>query len=342
MSKAELPVVAGLMACALVVAQITWNPGWRGGPRKTTVGARADADQVTMSGGGDGSAVTSGQQEDCTGDLPRRINSLGMELVYLRAGRFEMGSGSAEDDLKRDEHRHWVHITRPFYLGAHEVTVGQFRRFAESTRYQTQLERSGREVEGCSAERGAFMHGHYDWRHPGYPQSGDHPVVYVSWHDATAFCAWLGEAEGRHYRLPTEAEWEYACRAGTKTRFATGDDDKGLRDAANVSWFGQVALVRRSGPNPFTRPVGSYAPNPFGLYDMHGNVAEWCGDWYDPEYYSSSPRDDPAGPAVGKERIVRGGSFYLAAWHTRCSHRCACRPELAILDLGFRIAADPD
>jgi formylglycine-generating enzyme required for sulfatase activity len=327
-------LVAGLLASALVVALVTWKPDWLGGSRETALGVRLDAVPAIMSVDGDGSSSTA--------DLPRRINSLGMELVYLRAGRFEMGSGSAADDLKGDERRHWVRITRPFYLGAHEVTVGQFRRFAESARYQTQLERSGCEIKGYSVERRTFDEGHYDWRHPGYTQSDDHPVVYVSWHDAMAFCAWLGEAEGRHYRLPTEAEWEYACRAGTNTRFASGDGDESLRDAANAFLPGQEALIVRRGPNPFTCPVGSYAPNAFGLCDMHGNVAEWCGDWYDPEYYSRSPRDDPAGPASGTERTFRGGSFRYTAWYTRSSHRSALTPDVGLLDLGFRVAADPD
>jgi formylglycine-generating enzyme required for sulfatase activity len=171
-------------------------------------------------------------------------NSLGMKLVLIPAGKFMMGSPESEKDRRPNEEQHEVEIKQPFFLGIHEVRVRDFRAFVEDAGYQTEAEKA---------------HSKNSWQKPAIAQTEDHPVVLVSWNDAQAFCAWLTKKEGKKYRLPTEAEWEYACRAGTKTPYYTGEDEAGLREAANLRYY-------------TTTPVGQFKANAFGLFDMHGNV----------------------------------------------------------------------
>src|SRR5262249_19167843 len=152
-----------------------------------------------------------------------------------------------------------------------------------ATGYKTDAEKDGGGGLGLNAARNWQQKPEYTWRNPGWEQTDRHPVVNVSWNDAVAFCDWLSAKEGKQYRLPTEAEWEYSCRAGTTTRFHSGDDEASLKKVANY-WD--------SGPGT-TRAVGELQANAFGLHDMHGNVWEWCQDWYDKDYYKASPRQDP-------------------------------------------------
>jgi uncharacterized protein (TIGR02996 family) len=223
-------------------------------------------------------------------DLPRLSNRLGMELALIPPGIFLMGSPKDEPDRGDDEQQPEVEITRAFGLGVHPVTVGQFRAFAQETGYRQTR-----------------------WQNPGFLQEATHPVVCVSWKDAQEFCAWLTETEsGRVYRLPSEAEWEYACRAGAPEAYpfhaggplhclsstqANFDANSSYGGAAEGPYLGR------------TTPVGSYPPNGWGLYDLHGNVAEWCADWYRPAYYKGSPRQDPPGPPKGSFRVIWGGSW---------------------------------
>ena len=194
-------------------------------------------------------------------------NSIGMKMVLIPAGEFTMGSNDNEDsDDEKPPHR--VRITKPFYLGQFHVTVGQFRQFVEQSGYTPSVL-----VAGVS------------WKTAFPSQPDDCPVVNVSWNDAQAFCDWLSKKEGKAYRLPTEAEWEYACLAGTQAKWSFGDDGGKLGDYA---WF--------SGNSRFhTHPVGQKKPNAWGLYDMLGNACEWCADWYDKGYYASSPVEYPVG-----------------------------------------------
>jgi formylglycine-generating enzyme required for sulfatase activity len=142
-----------------------------------------------------------------------------------------------------------------------------------------------------------------------FDQADDHPVVNVSWNDAVAFCKWLGARERANYRLPTEAEWEYACRAGTTTRFNCGDDPEKLVEVGNVADAAfrerlckYDVTIRANDGYVYTAPVGRFRPNAFGLYDMHGNARQWCSDLYDVKYYQTSPTDDPVGPATARPR----------------------------------------
>jgi formylglycine-generating enzyme len=171
-------------------------------------------------------------------------------------------------------------------------------------------------------------------------------VVNVSWNDCAAFCTWLSRKEGKTYRLPTEAEWEYACRAGTRTLYQTGDDIGVIVTVGNVCdesvhvQFPWNYLNARDG-YIFTAPVGRFGPNSFGLYDMHGNVSEWCADWYDEDYYAGSQANDPIGPAAGSARVYRGSNWcgYLSS--CRSAKRSSVEPDYRHGGIGFRVVLVP-
>jgi formylglycine-generating enzyme required for sulfatase activity len=285
-----------------------------------------------------------------------------MQLVLINAGEFEMGNHDSAETLARifpaiekrrieeladEKPVHKVRITRPFYLGAHEVTIAQFRQFIEESGYKTESERDGTGGWGYDRSKNDFegRKPQYSWRDPGFPQQDDHPVVNVTWNDAVAFCDWLTKKERGRYRLPTEAEWEYACRAGTKAAYASGERLVELTKIANLydettaaqfpQWKEHAVLA--SDRHSFTAPVGSQRPNAFGMYDMHGNVWEWCSDWYGEDYYGRSPRDDPPGPKSGKVRVRRGGSWQTWAFYCRSSFRNWNTPDTRYVLVGFRV-----
>ena len=307
---------------------------------------------------------------------PKKIeNLLGMEFVLVPSGEFMMGSDESPEALASaypqygrerflalfDEAPvHKVRITRPFYLGQYEVTVGQFRKFVEASGYQPESEADGTGGYGYNpdydpekSERGDAFEGRnpkYSWRNPGFKQGDDHPVVNVTWNDAVAMSKWLSEKEGKKYRLPTEAEWEYAARAGTRTRYYSGDDPQSLLKVANTfaaetkaDWpqWKDYALAGVDGFE-FTAPVGSFAPNALGLYDMHGNAWEWVADWYDDDYYAKSPVNDPRGPASGKVRVRRGGSWHTWSFYARSSYRNWNSPETRYTLVGMRLLREAD
>ncbi len=287
-------------------------------------------------------------------------NSIGMKLVVIPAGQFYMGSTLQQiDQIRRadpafrkdwereEQPQHHVQISRPFLLGACEVTRGQFREFVRNARYVTDAQRDGKGGMGFDAATSEFRQDpHFNWENTGFPQTDDQPVVNVSWNDAVAFCQWLSRKEKIAYRLPSEAEWEYACRGGSTSLYYYGDDPEGLVTVANVAdatardkftaWTG---VSGRDG-HVFTAPVGSFQPNPFGLFDMHGNVWEWCRDWFGENYYAKSPEKDPAGPPHGTVRVFRGGSWYDAASLCRSAFRYWDVPSYRDYFLGFRVAAD--
>lgn len=305
----------------------------------------------------------------------RATHLLGMEFVRIPAGEFLMGSSEPSAALAAaypqlepqrfalltDETPvHHVRISRAFEMGRHEVTVGQFRRFVQASGYQPESEADGTGGYGYNADydpattaRGdAFegRHPRYSWRNPGFAQDEHHPVVNVSWNDAQALARWLSATEGRRYRLPTEAEWEYACRAGTNTRYPHSDDPQALATQANL--FDQSAaplwprwqahaLTGHDG-HAFTAPVGSYAPNAFGLHDMVGNVWEWVQDWHGDDYYARSPPNDPQGPPDGNVRVRRGGSWHTWAFYARCSYRNWNAPSTRYTLVGIRLVREVD
>lgn len=301
------------------------------------------------------------------------VNSLGMAFVKIPAGEFLMGSDESPESLARaypqlprerfellqDEGPvHRVRITKAFWMGRHEVTVGQFRRFVEASGYVPESEADGTGGYGWRADynpsttrRGDAFEGRdkrYSWRNPGFPQGEDHPVVNITWNDAEALAAWLTKTEGRRYRLPTEAEWEYAARAGTRSRYHSGDDPATLLQAANVfdadsarHWpHWQAMALKGSDGHAFTAPVGRFAPNAWGLHDMHGNAWEWVSDWHDEEYYKHSPVDDPQGPADGGVKVRRGGSWHTWAFYARSSYRNWNAPDTRYTLVGMRLVRE--
>jgi formylglycine-generating enzyme required for sulfatase activity len=281
----------------------------------------------------------------------------GMKLKRIKAGEFMMGSDASDPDGQDDEfidakagrkEKHRVRITRPFYLGVTEVTRGQFRRFVDDENYQTDAEKDGKGGYGWNEETKKFeQNPKHTWRNAGFEpgQTDDHPVVNVSWNDAVAFARWLSRKEGKTYRLPTEAEWEYACRAGTATRFANGEDVEGLARVGNVADATAKAkypdwtwAITASDGYVYTAPVGLSQPNAFGLFDMHGNVWEWCSDWYSADYYKQSPVDDPPGAPQASYRVFRGGGWYDYPRYCRSAYRDWDTPEDRSDYLGFRLA----
>ena len=274
-------------------------------------------------------------------------NSIGMKLVLIPPGEFDMGSTREEverllseskqrheeqwdiDRLHHEVPKHRVRITSVFCLGTCEVTAGQFRQFVADTDHVTGKGWNGKGGYGVDASGKWVQKPEWTWRQPGFEQSGNHPVVQVGWNDAVSFCEWLSRKEGKSYRLPTEAEWEYACRAGTATPWQCGDSDATLPEHA---WF----AVNSHGT---THPAGQLKPSAWGLFDMHGNVWEWCGDCFADGYYKNSPPADPSGPPTGSLRVLRGGGWTAPAAECRSAHRCWYLPPSQGGSLGFRVAA---
>ena len=276
-----------------------------------------------------------------------RTNSMGMTLVRIPAGEFVMGSPASEPNRSDDESQHLVRITMPFWMGATDITVGQFAAFARATGYLTAAEREGYScgIWNLQAKEWNRIEGG-SWKNPGFIQDDNHPVVAVTWADANAFCEWLGAQEHRKYRLPTEAEWEYACRAGGTTAYPWGDnpdDGKGWANCDDVASQKEFNLFPGfNWPDGWhdTSPVATYRPNAWGLYDMIGNVLQWCGDWYGG--YPAGVATDPAGPAEGKERVLRGGAFVYGPRHCRCAFRGRNKPDFRNYYIGFRVVAEDD
>jgi formylglycine-generating enzyme required for sulfatase activity len=306
---------------------------------------------------------------------PYVSKTTGMKFVRIKAGTFTMGSVQP-DRGRRDELAYEVTLTKDYYLGMYEVTRGEFRKFVESTGYETEAETDDGGLGWIASRKKSLLQQEFTWRNTGFEQTDDHPVVNVTWNDAVKFAEWLSRKDGRTYRLPTEAEWEYACRGGTTTRFSHGEDKEFNPDNEDMVKYGNTddASYRRATGKyvsnesddgfAFTAPVGRFQPNPFGLYDMHGNVWEWCSDWYGA--YPSGRVSDPQGldsslVRVGMEgprrvwilglpyafeltrnsaRISRGGSFVDSPSNCRSAFRGKGVPEVRSFASGFRLAME--
>ncbi len=237
----------------------------------------------------------------------------GMKFRLIRAGEFVMGSPRNWKHRGRDEGpRHTVRITRPFYLGVHEVTQGNWK-----------------EIMGTKP-----------WNGQEYVQERDENALScVSWNHAQAFINKLNaQSEKYQYRLPTEAEWEYACRAGSTTMFCFGNDQDQL---GKYAWWGGIYNSGTAQGETYAHPVGEKLPNAWGLHDMHGNVWEWCEDWYDPKYYKVSPSEDPRGPESGTQRVIRGGSWAVTYTICRSTDRVSDSPDKGTEFYGFRLVLIP-
>ena len=242
-------------------------------------------------------------------DLPKIFNSIGMELVLIPKGKFTMGSPASEEDRYENETEHEVTISKDYYLGVTEVTQGQYEKVigVNPSFWQKRVIRKS--------------------------DSSMYPVEQVTWEDAVEFCKELSDLPeekkaGRVYRLPTEAEWEYACRAGSKSAYSFGESSKSLGDYA---WF--------DGNSDRTHPVGEKKANAWGLYDMQGNAWEWCSDWYDE--YPKGAVSDPTGPKEGSYRVIRGGGWGYEAADCRSALRVRLTPVDRNRYLGFRLALSP-
>ena len=252
-----------------------------------------------------------------------------MEMVYIKPGTFTMGGTEApQADWVMDERPpHEVVLTKGFHIGKYEVTRGQFAAFVKSTGHVTEAEREGnasvRKADGAWGDVAGAS-----WRNPvSFVQTDDHPVICVSWSDAKAFCDWMSAKARREVRLPTEAEWENACRAGTTTRWSFGDGESGLGEHA---WYAANSGMQ-------THPAGRRRPNGWGLCDLHGNVWEWCADWSGP--YDLTRTTDPVGPASGERRVLRGGGWGDTADFARSADRLRFAPTSRNQNLGFRAVA---
>ncbi len=280
-------------------------------------------------------------QEDCAKRLGVDVeftNSLGMKLRLIPPGEFLMGDTKEEADrlvqsleqggadkysifvARCSSPQHKVRINQPFYFGVHEVTVGQYRKFIDETKYVGTVEQLG------IKER-------FSWTSSAAePNPEQRAVIGVSWDDAQAFCKWLSKNEEVTYDLPSEAQWEYACRAGTTTAWSFGDEAAGLD---------QHAVVGRASFWP-AEVIGSKEANPFGLFDMHGNADEWCLDWHLRDFYAHSPVDDPVRLDDPKDntsgRVARGGTSHSAPWWTRSTTRTYDFPATPNNPKGFRVA----
>ena len=281
-------------------------------------------------------------------DLPPFI-----DMVYIPGGTFDMGNSFGDANKKPT---HTVTVSN-FMMSKHEVTVGQFALFIAETHYRTDAERVGSSRFFDYTRNKALDSTGINWRYGADLQQlsanrYDHPVVHVSHNDALEFCKWLSKKEGKTYRLPTEAEWEYAAGNGrTHSRYSWGDALRGERVTGNLK--DQMAadafkiMERHSGimflnycdNYVFTAPVGSYKVNDLGLHDMTGNVSEWCADWYDADYYAHSSSSNPTGPKKGTFRVIRGGSWHTNPSNSEVTFRDYVAPSYRDTGVGFRIVS---
>ncbi len=271
------------------------------------------------------------------------VNSVGQKMVLIPPGEFLMGSTDeqveaalkAADEIKADQPtkdriqknerpQHNVVITKPFLMSATEVTIGQFKKFAAAMSYQTEAEKA--EIAAKSAPGQPPPKPIPTYLKPGYVVADDSPAAAITWDDAVAYCKWLSDQEKTTYRLPTEAEWEYACRAGTTTQYSFGDD---YNELPKYGWDNKNAGGK-------SHPVGTLLPNGFGLFDMHGNLYERCGDYYDEKWHSVSALNDPNGPIAGSTRVIRGGNWSYNASLCRSAARYFNAPSLRYNHSGFR------
>jgi len=301
-----------------------------------------------------GAGGKAGKASAAVNPLPGEISldlggKIAMRLALIPAGEFRMGSLPTDqghfDDEKPQRQRE---LTKPFYMGVHHVTRGQFAAFVQQTNYKTEAEQTGWALLQNGTGNGAWQKVEGAcWRKPGFDQEDNHPVVCVSWNDAVAFCNWLGRTSRKTVGLPTEARWEYACRAGTDTVYFWGKKlDAGIgwcnaADRSAAKKLSDLTIFPWDDGYPFTSPSGKFKANAFGLCDMAGNVWQWCADWYDQDYLKEpEPRADPTGPPSGTYRVTRGGSWHSGPNYCRSAVRRKESPIARTNILGFRVVVE--
>jgi formylglycine-generating enzyme required for sulfatase activity len=341
--------VLGLLAAGIYAAMFQPQP-----EEKTSVA------QQPAAVAGKGVNVPQQRQQQWAEKLALKVqqqNSLGMELTLIPPGEFDMGSSAEEVQRaiaseQREVPEGWpmhyfirkvqvelpahkVKLTRPFLMGTHEVTVAQWDAFVKESGYKRfalrEPDRFGDEGFGRGQKK----------------PDDDAPMTFVNWDDAQAFCSWLSTKEEKTYRLPTEAEWEYACRAGTTTTWFSGEEVGSLRDYAwTLQSGGKVRDPEHNSADVRPQPVGGKKPNPFGLYDITGNAWEWCRDYFHQEYYAYSPEVDPRGPKLLAEKsfpgtvVLRGGGNGFRENECRSASRWFLKPHRAESYLGFRVVCE--
>jgi formylglycine-generating enzyme required for sulfatase activity len=260
-------------------------------------------------------------------------------MVHLQGGCFKMGD--IFSDLPSSAKPVHEVCVDDFSIARYEVTVREFRAFVEETGYRTDAESQ----DGCHGwTRGGELEKRkeWNWRNPNFLQSENDPVVCVSWNDSQAYIKWLNEKEGSNYRLPTEAEWEYAARSrGKEHQYSWGNERPSGNIADETAKKELPGLEIWNGYNdgyPYTSPVGSFRPNELGIYDMSGNAYEWLEDWQGDDYYANSPKKNPTGPDTGKYKIIRGGAWDLLPERARTTHRYWNIPGGRAVCIGFRLA----
>ena len=285
-------------------------------------------------------------------------NSLGMRMMRIPEGSFVMGSSEADIawamtvlargqplSLENEYPFHKVRISKPFFMDATPVTVEQFKAFVDDTGYITDAEEdNGGEVFDIKNNRFTQKVGS-SWREPGWRIEPNQPVTMVTYNDAVAFCEWLSAKERAPYKLPTEAQWEYAARGGLPMApFPWGDQLADGRRANYADKNTDFEWRDRDVDDGYKNvaPVGSYEPNGFGLYDMAGNALQWVRDFYQEDYYRYAPEIDPEGPGQGENRVMKGGDWTSSPVSLRCAFRGWARPDLALYNGGFRVIVDTD
>ena len=265
-----------------------------------------------------------------------------LEMALVKAGEFTMGDDSGKVDEKP---AHKVKLSQPYYIAKYETTVAQFRRFAETAKYETECERIGN--KGRSVKDGKWQESTgINWKNPGFEQTPDHPVVLVTWNDAQAFAVWLSKLTGRDIRLPKEAQWEYAARGTENKKYPWGDNwDGALANHADITLkntgFASWGYTTDNDGFAYTSPVGNYKNSASwcGAFDMAGNQWEWIEDRFSDKYYADSPAVDPKGPTDGSDRVLRGGAWNSGPDSCRSALRHHDAPGLRAANCGFRVVA---
>jgi len=294
-------------------------------PSMLTLSSNAEETLRIVPGPGDTAVGNDGDSQD----KPLVIQSpIEIAMTAIPAGRFLMGASDGDELAGPDElPQREVVFEQPFRISTYEITVGQFRKFVEGTGYVTTAEAHDGGWVASRASSWGRQDPSLSWENPGYPLADSLPVTVVTYEDVQQFCEWLSQRNRSRYRLPTEAEWEYACRAGTTGPYHFAYE---ARDAYCWSLWNAKDTVR-------PRPVGTRQPNPWGLFDINGNVREWCLDWYAEDAYSTLYIDAPEGPPTGTLRVIRGGCFIDLDSFLRSSRRGYLKHLQALNNQGFRV-----